>query len=49
MASIRKEVLIDASPEHVWSAVRDVYAYFNNDGYGHAVRNAMALRSLLGE
>jgi carbon monoxide dehydrogenase subunit G len=24
MASIRKEVLIEADPEHVWSAVRDV-------------------------
>jgi uncharacterized protein YecE (DUF72 family) len=26
---------------------RDVYVYFNNDGYGHAVRNAGELRSLL--
>ena len=26
---------------------RDVYAYFNNDGHGHAVRNARALRDLL--
>jgi uncharacterized protein YecE (DUF72 family) len=26
---------------------RDVYAYFNNDGYGHAVRNAARLRALL--
>jgi uncharacterized protein YecE (DUF72 family) len=26
---------------------RDVYVYFNNDGYGHAVRNAEELRSLL--
>jgi uncharacterized protein YecE (DUF72 family) len=26
---------------------RDVYAYFNNDGHGHAVRNAEALRALL--
>jgi len=25
---------------------RDVYAYFNNDGGGHAVRNARTLRSL---
>jgi uncharacterized protein YecE (DUF72 family) len=25
----------------------DVYAYFNNDGDGHAVRNALTLRSLL--
>lgn len=27
---------------------RDVWAYFNNDGEGHAVRNAMALRHFLG-
>ena len=27
---------------------RDVYAYFNNDGEGHAVRNAAALRALVG-
>lgn len=27
---------------------RDVFAYFNNDGHGHAVRNALALRRLLG-
>lgn len=26
MASIRKEVSIQASPEHVWEAIRDVYA-----------------------
>lgn len=28
---------------------RNVYAYFNNDGYGHAVRNALRLRELVGE
>jgi uncharacterized protein YecE (DUF72 family) len=28
---------------------RDVYAYFNNDGEGHAVRNADTLRGLLGD
>ena len=28
---------------------RDVFAYFNNDGYGHAVRNALRLRELVGE
>ena len=28
---------------------REVFASFNNDGYGHAVRNALALRSLLDE
>ncbi len=27
---------------------RDVFAYFNNDGHGYAVRNAEALRSLVG-
>jgi uncharacterized protein YecE (DUF72 family) len=27
---------------------RDVWAYFNNDGHGHAVRNARTLRGLLG-
>jgi uncharacterized protein YecE (DUF72 family) len=26
---------------------RDVYAYFNNDGEGHAVRNAETLRAFL--
>ena len=26
---------------------RDVYAYFNNDVHGYAVRNAESLRSLL--
>jgi uncharacterized protein YecE (DUF72 family) len=32
-----------------WAATgRDVFAYFNNDGDGHAVRNADALRVLLG-
>lgn len=32
-----------------WSgAGRDVFAYFNNDGGGNAVRNAWTLRSLLG-
>jgi uncharacterized protein YecE (DUF72 family) len=28
---------------------RDVLAYFNNDGAGHAVRNARTLRALLGD
>lgn len=28
---------------------RDVYAYFNNDGDGHAVRNALRLRELVGD
>ena len=32
-----------------WAAGgRDVYAYFNNDGHGHAVRNAGTLRALTG-
>jgi uncharacterized protein YecE (DUF72 family) len=33
--------------EWAWSG-RDVYAYFNNDGGGNAVRNAARLRELLG-
>jgi uncharacterized protein YecE (DUF72 family) len=28
-------------------AEKDVYAYFNNDGFGHAVRNAETLRAIL--
>lgn len=33
---------------HEWDASgREVYAYFNNDGHGHAVRNAERLRSLV--
>jgi uncharacterized protein YecE (DUF72 family) len=32
-----------------WAADgKDVYAYFNNDGHGHAVRNAGTLREVLG-
>lgn len=32
-----------------WDAQgRDVFVYFNNDGEGHAVRNAWTLRSMLG-
>ena len=32
-----------------WEAEgKTVYAYFNNDGYGHAVRNAARLRQLVG-
>jgi uncharacterized protein YecE (DUF72 family) len=32
-----------------WQAEgRDVFAYFNNDGFGHAVRNALRLRELAG-
>ncbi|MEE2522312.1 DUF72 domain-containing protein [Pseudarthrobacter sp. J75] len=30
-------------------AGQDVYAYFNNDGGGNAVRNALTLRGLLGQ
>jgi uncharacterized protein YecE (DUF72 family) len=31
-----------------WAAGgKDVFGYFNNDGYGHAVRNAQRLRELL--
>jgi uncharacterized protein YecE (DUF72 family) len=32
-----------------WSAAgQDVNVYFDNDGYGHAVRNAQRLRALTG-
>jgi uncharacterized protein YecE (DUF72 family) len=32
-----------------WQAMgRDVFAYFNNDGNGNAVRNALTLRQMLG-
>ena len=32
-----------------WQAAgRDVFVYFNNDGGGNAVRNALTLRGLLG-
>jgi len=34
MASIRKELLLDASPEHVWDAVRDVGAVHRRLGPG---------------
>jgi uncharacterized protein YecE (DUF72 family) len=27
---------------------RDVFAYFNNDGFGHAVRNALRIKELVG-
>lgn len=46
-----------SDPELRWWADRvaewrgtghDVYVYFNNDGYGHAVRNAWTLRHLTG-
>jgi uncharacterized protein YecE (DUF72 family) len=30
------------------SSGRDVFVYFNNDGEGHAVRNALTLRHFLG-
>lgn len=34
---------------HEWNdAGRDVLAYFNNDGEGNAVRNALTLTRLLG-
>jgi uncharacterized protein YecE (DUF72 family) len=32
-----------------WSSQgRDVHACFNNDGYGHAVRNALRLKEIVG-
>ena len=34
---------------HEWAADgKDVFTYFNNDGHGHAVRNAESLRHLVG-
>lgn len=34
---------------HEWDAMgRDVDVYFNNDGFGHAVRNALTLRHFVG-
>jgi uncharacterized protein YecE (DUF72 family) len=34
---------------HEWhGAGRDVFVYFNNDGGGHAVRNASTLRHFVG-
>ncbi len=33
-----------------WQSMgQDIYAYFNNDGHGHAVRDALRLRELTGE
>ena len=37
--------------ERIWewrNSGKDVWVYFNNDGAGHAVRNASRLRTLLG-
>ena len=34
---------------HEWAGGgRDVFVYFNNDGFGHAVRNALTLRAFVG-
>ena len=40
--------LVGRPGARVGGAGREVYAYFNNDGHGHAVRNARRLRELLG-
>jgi carbon monoxide dehydrogenase subunit G len=37
MASIRKEILIDAPPEHVWAALRDVGAVHERVAPGFVV------------
>lgn len=37
MATIRKEIVIQASPEHVWAAVRDVGAVHKRLGPGFLV------------
>jgi uncharacterized protein YecE (DUF72 family) len=32
-----------------WAAMgKDVYVYFNNDGDGNAIRNALTLRDMIG-
>ena len=31
----------------VFGGGKNVYVYFNNDGHGHAVRNATTLRAML--
>jgi uncharacterized protein YecE (DUF72 family) len=37
-----------ADRRHEWAnAGKEVFAYFNNDGYGNAVRNARTLRQLV--
>ena len=41
MASIRKEILIDAPAEHVWDAVRDVGAVHKRLGPGFLVDTVM--------
>jgi uncharacterized protein YecE (DUF72 family) len=34
---------------HEWKEMgHEVFVYFNNDGYGHAVRNASRLREIVG-
>ena len=39
-----------AARVHEWMRLgHDVFVYFNNDGHGHAVRNAQTLQSLLNE
>jgi uncharacterized protein YecE (DUF72 family) len=38
--------------DRIWewlAAEKDVYIYFNNDAFGHAVRNAEKLRAILSE
>ena len=41
MASIRKEILIDAPADHVWDAVRDVGAVHTRLGPGFLVNTVM--------
>ena len=43
----RRPPLVGRPDPRVAGQGRDVYAYFNNDGHGHAVRNALRLRQLL--
>ena len=44
----RRPPLVGRPHRRVAGQGRDVFAYFNNDGHGHAVHNALALRSMLG-
>lgn len=40
--------MVGGSHPRVGSSGRDVLAYFNNDGEGNAVRNALTLKGFLG-
>ena len=44
----RRPALVGRPDRGVGGSGRDVYVYFNNDGHGHAVRNALRLREFVG-